>query len=134
MEFNGQYLTYEEYKRLGGTLDLMPFNLLEYEARKKIDAKTQRRLVGNTNIPEEVKMCEYALINSINGYANSFKSISNSGNLASESIDGYSVSYITPSQVSEIIHSKDTEIDDVIRTYLTGVIYNNEHLIYVGIE
>ena len=134
MEFNGQYLTYEEYKGLGGTLDLMPFNLLEYEARKKIDSKTQRRLVGSTNIPEEVKMCEYALINSINGYANSTESISKSGNLASESIDGYSVSYITPTQIKEVIASKNAEIDDIILTHLTGVIYNNEHLIYIGIE
>ena len=33
MEFKGQYLTYQEFKALGGTLDEMPFNLLEYNAR-----------------------------------------------------------------------------------------------------
>ena len=44
MEFEGQYLTYEEYIDLGGTLDLMPFNLLEFEARRKIDIRTQSRL------------------------------------------------------------------------------------------
>ena len=44
MEFEGQYLTYEDYKGLGGTLDLMPFNLLEFEARKKIDINTKNRL------------------------------------------------------------------------------------------
>ena len=52
MEFKGQYLTYEDYKALGGTLDLTPFNLLEFEARRRIDIKTQNRLkniVGRRN-------------------------------------------------------------------------------------
>ena len=40
MEFEGQYLTYEDYKALGGTLnDQMPFNLLEFESRKQIDKR-----------------------------------------------------------------------------------------------
>ena len=29
MEFKGQYLTYQEYLALGGTIEKMPFNLLE---------------------------------------------------------------------------------------------------------
>ena len=38
MEFNGQYLTYTEYKQLGGTIPIeLPFNLLEFNARKCID-------------------------------------------------------------------------------------------------
>ena len=41
--FSGQYLTYLEYQSLGGTLEETPFNLLEYEARKQIDLRTQRR-------------------------------------------------------------------------------------------
>ena len=44
MEFSGQYLTYEEYRALGGTLDLTSFNLLEFEARRQIDIKTFNRL------------------------------------------------------------------------------------------
>jgi hypothetical protein len=67
MEFKGQYLTYEEYRALGGTLDLTPFNLLEFEARKKIDLWTDNRLVNleNSNIPNEVKMCEFKIIDSV---------------------------------------------------------------------
>ena len=70
MEFNGQYLTYEEYKALGGSLDLTPFNLLEFESRRRIDIRTQCRLkdIDSKDIPQEVKLCEYALINSINSY------------------------------------------------------------------
>lgn len=36
MEFSGQYLTYEEYRGLGGTLDLMPFNLLELDRKSVV--------------------------------------------------------------------------------------------------
>ena len=135
MTFEGQYLTYAEYQELGGSaIGETPFNLLEFEARKKIDAKTQKRLVGGNEIPQEVKLCEFAMINSIEGYTKTFESISQAGNLASESIDGYSVSYMTPGQISDIVQSKNNQLDDIILTYLTGVIYNNEHLIYVGIE
>ena len=129
MEFSGEYLTYEEYKALGGTLDLLPFNLLEFEARRKIDIKTFNRLVGIEEIPQEVKLCEYKLINSIKEYIVT----SNKGNVASESIDGYSVSYITGNQVSEAVKGKNKELDDIIRTYLLNVIVNNEHLLYCGL-
>ena len=116
MEFNGQYLTYEEYRALGGTLDLMPFNLLEFEARKQIDLRTFNRLV-NIQVPQEVKICEFNLINSVKNYANSMSTIN--GNVASESTDGYSISYVTANQISDIVKSKSTELNDIIRTYLS---------------
>ena len=133
MEFSGQYLTYEEYKGLGGTIDLTPFNLLEFEARRKIDIRTQDRLKGfeSEEIPQEVKLCVYSLINSIVIFSNS---MNNAGNIASESTDGYSVSYITTSQINEVIMSKNKELDDIIRTYLLGVVFNNEHLLYAGVR
>ena len=54
MEFKGQYLTYEEYLSLGGTLDQTPFNLLEYNARKKIDERTFGRLVDKGQEYQEI--------------------------------------------------------------------------------
>ena len=63
MEFSGQYLTFEEYKKMGGTLDQTPFNLLEYEARKKIDEQTFGRLIKLEQQKTEVKMCIWDLIN-----------------------------------------------------------------------
>lgn len=133
MEFEGQYLTYEEYKGLGGTLDLMPFNLLEFEARRQIDIRTFNRLknVESEDIPQEAKLCEYALINGISEFADSIKK--SSGNIASENTDGYSVSYMTANQVSDIVKSKRSEIDDIVRTYLLGVVFNGEHLMYCGV-
>lgn len=133
MEFSGQYLTYEEYQGLGGVIPETPFNLLEFEARRKIDIKTQDRLKGfeSDEIPQEVKLCEYALINSIVVFSNS---MNNAGNIASENTDGYSVSYITASQISQVVMSKNKELDDIIRTYLLGVVFNDEHLLYAGVK
>ncbi len=134
MEFKGQYLTYEEYKALGGALDITPFNLLEFESRRKIDIETQNRLVGtdSENIPQAVKLCIFSLINAIYNYASSIESATENGNVASESTDGYSVTYVKSAQIKEIISSKSTEIDDIIRTYLLNIVFNGEHLMYLG--
>lgn len=131
MEFSGQYLDYNEYRLLGGTLDQTPFNLLEYEARRKIDERTFGRLKNVKKIPQEVKMCVFALINSINSYGSSTER--NSKNIASESTDGYSVSYVTGGTIQEMIQSKSVELNDIINTYLIGVIVNGEHIMYIGV-
>lgn len=119
MEFSGQYLTYEEYKALGGTLDLTPFNLLEFESRKQIDIKTLNRLDSN-NIPQEVKICMFKLINSISSY-------NKITNVKSESIDGYSVNYTNLEETKDIINN-------IINDCLFGVMYNGKHLIYCGVK
>lgn len=136
MEFNGQYLTYEEYRALGGTLDLMPFNLLEFESRRQIDIRTQNRLkdIDSTDIPQEVKMCEYRMINSINNYWETTNNITSNGNVASENTDGYSISYVTAGQIQDIIKSKSVELNDIIREYLIGVVVNNQHIMYLGVD
>lgn len=131
MEFNGQYLTYDEYKELGGNLDQTPFNLLEFEARRIIDSRTQQRLNRVENIPQEVKMCAFSLINLLNSYTT--KSQTNK-NISSESVGSYSVSYATGTQIQEIVKSKNIELTDVVLTYLTGVIVNGEHLVYLGVN
>lgn len=139
MDFKGYYLTYEEYKALGGTLDLMPFNLLEFETRRKIDIRTQNRLknVDSKDIPQEVKLCEYAMIKVIRKFINQEENENkNSQNIASENIDGYSVTYnnLTLDRVQEIVKSKDVEIESVMDTYLTGVKYNGKNIAYYGVD
>ena len=135
MTFEGQYLTKDEYIALGGNPEIgdMPFNLLEFEARRQIDIRTFNRLKDSETIPQEVKLCEYNLINSIISFANTNDSITNNGNVKSENTDGYSVNYISPSEISEVVKSKNDEIQDIIRTYLLDVIYNGEHLLYCGV-
>ena len=137
MEFDGQYLTLEEYNILGdGDTELaqMPFNLLEFEARRRIDLRTQNRLKEVESIPQEVKLCEYNLINSIQNYANTINGVASNNGIASENTDGYSVSFITSNQISDIVASKTKELDDIIRTYLLGVIVDGQHLMYTGVD
>lgn len=136
MEFSGQYLTYAEYRALGGTLDITPFNLLEFEARREIDIETFERLKGYSSdrIPQEVKLCIFKLIDTINSYASSLKSATENGNIASENTDGYSVTYVKATQIQEIVRSKSVELDDIIRTYLLGVVFGGQHLLYIGVE
>lgn len=129
--FEGQYLTYAEYTSLGGTLEQTPFNLLEFEARKQIDLRTQRRLINLDVIPNEVKLCVFHLINKIESFASTIQSASQS-NIAQESIDGYSVTYLSPSEISNIVSSKNIELQDIMMTDLYGLIVNNEHVIYNG--
>ena len=139
MEFEGQYLTYEEYKALGGSLTLMPFNLLEFEARRRIDKRTQNRLknVNSCEIPQEVKLCDYSLINMIKKYVDQENSENQEKqNIASENIDGYSITYnnITLDKIKEIMESKKVEVSDILETYLVGVIFNGEHIAYLGVK
>lgn len=127
IEFDGQYLTYEEYQSLGGSLDTMPFNLLEYEARRRIDLRTQNRLKDIDEIPEEVKLCVFNMINTIQTYANE-----QNKNVSSERVGEYSVTY--GSNIKELVQGKETELNDIIMHDLYGLIVNNEHVIYNGVK
>lgn len=130
MNFEGQYLTYEEYQALGGTLEETPFNLLEFEARRKIDLRTLNRLVNleSSNIPQEVKLCLFKMVDNI---LTAYNEEINRGK-SSESVGSYSVTY--NNDMKEIIRSKDAELDDLISSELYGVIVNGEHILYCGVR
>ena len=131
MNFTNQYLTYAEYIELGGTLEEVPFNELEFECRKIIDSRTQNRLHSADDIPYEVKMCEFKMINSIVSY-NAAKEQAQSG-VKSENIDGYSVTYLTSNEIQQLITTQIADIQELVSTYLFGVIVNNEHILYCGV-
>lgn len=132
MEFKGQYLTFEEYEALGGTLSQTPFNLLEIEARNLIDLRTQNRLVDIQDIPTKVKICVFHLIDKIDSYAKTNEKISNN-DVASETIDGYSISHITADKIKEIIKSRNDELEDIMLTDLFGVVVNNVAILFDGV-
>lgn len=125
MEFNNQYLTYEEYKSLGGTLGEMPFNILELKARQVINERTQNRLKNVEDIPVEVKVCEYHLINTANSYQSKTSDIS----VASENIDGYSISYKSGTELTD---EQKKQYNDIMETDLYGVIIDNIPILYLG--
>lgn len=129
MEFNNQYLTYEEYKSLGGTLGEMPFNILELKARQIINERTQNRLKNIEQIPQEVKICVYDLINTMNKY--NLSNNSTSSNISSENTDGYSVTYKSGTELTE---EQKKQYDDVMETDLYGVIVDNTPILYLGVN
>lgn len=129
MEFEGQYLTYDEYQSLGGNLSQTPFNLLEYNARKKIDEKTFGRLIGKGQDYQEVKLCVYNLITILNSYS-SYDTQNKS--VSSESTDGYSISYGTPQKSTT--EAKNSELDSSIDTYLINVVVDNVPVLYRGTD
>lgn len=131
MEFTNQYLSYEEYMELEGTLEEVPFNELEFECRRIIDSRTQNRLKNADEIPQEVKLLINKMIQTLQGYYVSLNK-AQSG-VASVNTDGYSESYISSNQISQLIEGKIDVLQDLVSTYLFGVIVNNEHLLYCGV-
>lgn len=129
MEFEGQYLTYQEYQLLGGTLEEMPFNLLEFNARKKIDERTFGRLVDKGQEYKEVKLCVYNMITTLNSYS-SYDTQNKA--ISSESTDGYSISYGTPQK--SITEAKNSELEDAIDTYLSNLIVDDVSVLYRGTD
>lgn len=113
MTINGQYLTYVEYKALGGTLTETPFKILEFEARQNVDKYTFGRLKELETQNNEVKLCIFKLIEMIDSYS---KQEAQNKGVASENTDGYSVSYITPN--TTITEAKNSEIQGVVKEYL----------------
>ena len=129
MEFNNQYLSYEEYKSLGGTLGEMPFNILELKARQIINERTQNRLKNIEEMPQEVKICVYDLINTMNKY--NLSDNSTNSNVSSENTDGYSVTYKSGTELTE---EQKKQYDDVMETDLYGVIVDNTPILYLGVN
>ena len=121
------YLLYSEYVNMGGTLDEAHFNELEFLAEAKVDWYTFNRLQNETELPDRLKRCMYALINliykvqqaSMLGDDGSGDSSINAA-VASQSNDGVSVSYNVVS-AQQAVELSEKEIKDIIEQGLQGV-------------
>ncbi len=122
MKFENQYLTYDEYKKLGGNLSQMPFNLLEYRAEKEVDELTSNRFRKISNYPQELKLCIIELITDINKY-------NKSGTKTSETVGSYSVSYDKP-----VTKEKKEELKNIVKTYLSTTKIDNVFVLYCGAD
>ena len=114
MEFSGQYLSYNEYRLLGGTLDQTPFNLLEFEARKEIDKKTFGRLIDLKSQKQSTKMCVFQLMNL-------FVSINNGVD-----ISGNIINY-NKDQINKTIN------DIIVKNLINEKLEDNTPYLYCGI-
>ena len=57
-----EHLTYEEYVRLGGSVDDERFSMLEARANRLVDTLTHGRLASETPLRTNVKYCMMQLI------------------------------------------------------------------------
>lgn len=129
MEFKKQYLTFEEYRELGGTLEQMPFSILEFKAQKEIDKYTFNRLLDLEEYSNEVKVCIFDLMNIVSSYT---KIINNTG-ISSESTDGYSISYGNVSK--DNIKSYNADVKTCIERYLVNCkLEDGTPYMYCGVE
>ncbi len=119
MKIENKYLSYEEYKELGGAIQEALYNLLEYRAEKKIDKYTFKRFRKIDNYPTELKMCVYDLIPLMTN--------DNNSNIVSESIGNYSVTKKTKKELEK-------DISEIINDYLSEVSINNIPVLYIGAD
>lgn len=113
------YLTYDEYRERGGTLDEPEFITLCIKAATLIDSHTFGRLKG-TEPSKVVKALIFELISTY------FKE--NSNNIQSQSNDGYSVTYKTDTDYS-------AKRSNIIREYLsTEKTPDGTPLLYCGVS
>ena len=129
MEFDNQYLTYSEYKKLGGTLERTPFNILEFKARQNIDKYTFGRLKNLSEQVDEVKLCDYELMDTIQTFEDNNKK---SKGLSSESTDGYSVTYTD--LTNQLTDFQTNQIKNIIKTYLEQCkLEDGTPYLYIGV-
>ena len=95
--------------------------------RRQIDSRTQNRLRQVENIPQEVKLCEFRLINVVEKYTNEYDRT-----IASETVGSYSVDY--KDNIQQVIQNKNAELNDLILSELYGVVVNGEHILYLGVD
>lgn len=120
------YLTYEEYKQLGGTLVESDFTLAEFKARKRIDSLTLSRVQHMQSVPQAVKLCCMALITVENKAG--FEAQAITPTVASFNTDGYS-------QTFSHISAEETSagLNGIVRQYLYGETDDNgTPLLYRG--
>ena len=120
------YLTYSEYQSMGGTLDETTFNDLEFEAEALVNWHTFNRFKSDTTFPVELKRLMKYLI-SMAAFQNNMLTAGGDiatgnvhGAIASQSNDGVSISYTTPS-VKDLIEDIKADSKDAIEKYLNGV-------------
>lgn len=121
------YLTYEEYRQMGGSLDNAAFAAAERKARYLINAQaggsTGERIAALPELPQAVRDCTFELAELIAD--NSGRQISSESQ--SQGGTSESVSYVAKNE-EEIT----AELEGVIYNYLIGVMYKGVSVLYWG--
>ena len=121
------YLTYAEYKTMGGTLDEPTYSNYEFEAEALVNWYTFNRLKNDTTFPDELKRLMKCLVDLMQEKENLLATSGNAGEaqsgkgvVQSQSNDGVSVSYSMLS-ASDLLNTIKDEGAKKIQMYLQGV-------------
>ena len=122
------YVSYPEYKELGGTLEESTFNSLVYEAQVKVDYYTFNRLKKDTVISEAVKRCIIKILDALHTFNQYEKMVTDVNNpiISSQSNDGVSISYggylgsTTPADINTLSEKLEKDIKAITHQYLQG--------------
>lgn len=114
------YLTYEEYKNLGGSIEEIDFIGYERVARRKIDYYTYNRVRKLTEIPQEVQECLVDLVD----YLVTLKD-TDGKEIERERTDSYEIQFSTPGKNISKQDLKEYKMKNIIRESLlhTGLMY-----------
>ena len=107
------YITYEEYKEMGGTAEQSAFSSLEIQARYKLDYWTLNRI---TEADERVKLCMTLLINVLAEVQNGESDVSSFSN------DGVSVSFVDAKTSEQKIMSVYDRVVEILPVELVSVV------------
>lgn len=115
------FITYKEYKEMGGGLDETAFNLYAYEAERKIYTATHGRAKTAT---EAIKRCIVRLAG-----------ILAKADIAADKITSFSNDGVSQSIKDVSAADYSAAADDIIREYLSGEVdENGVPLLYMGVD
>lgn len=124
-----QYLTYQEYVEMGGTMPEDDFDLAEFKARSRIDWLTLARVQRMATVPVEVKKAMMVIMKVDAKY--SADAQADSAVVSSFNTDGYSESYGGASEQSE---NAENQTNNEVKRMLFGVLDDyGTPLIYKGL-
>lgn len=137
------YLTFDEYKEMGGTLDEVAFDDFAFEAATIVNWYTFNRLEKMTEWPDKVKRCMFVLIRlaklkadamalgaqqltKTDSHGVTTTTIIGEPVIASQSNDGVSTSYnmVSASEAFRNLQMSEAgnEIEMTVQRYLQGVV------------
>lgn len=128
------YLTYDEYKQMGGQLSEAAFSTLEFRASKALDMLTHGRVADEQPVREAVKLAVYALVGEMD--ADEKRAAAYDGReVQSMSNDGVSVTFASGAQAgAEAVRAQNARYAGLLKSYLAGeTTEDGLSLIYAGV-
>ena len=121
-----EYITYDEYNKIGGVLDSAAFNRYSLRTFSRIRQETYGRIDKMSAVPNEVKHLCRDLIEYMNNNLNQDKSLSSTSQSQGGASESEVYVYIKPSE-------HESHITDIINDYLASVTDDNgTPLLYRG--